>query len=173
MNIKRPLLFAHLLSCAIPAPGLAADQNIYANQNYAYKVGIPSNVTIETDPAPAPQHGFAVTLGKGRSISVDASYDSTFLGSVEAAIRGRADDDSISGQMKPVTCNIGGLAGERIHAEVNGQKIDLAVAYRPNGQNIAIIYTFELDTDHASDSEDERLFQEILDNFSVTSLEDK
>jgi len=168
--IKKSLLIVQILSWATPALALAAGQNIYANQNYAYKIAVPSNITIETDPPPSPQHGFAVTLGKGRSISVDASYDSTFLGSVEAAIRGRADDDGIPSQIKPVTCNIGGLAGERIHAEVNGQKIDLAVAYRPNGQNIAIIYTFELDTGNESDSEDERLFQEILSNFSLTPL---
>ena len=168
--IRKSLFVAIAISCAAPALAFATAENIYKNQNYAYKISVPRDVTIETDPPPSPQHGFAITLGKGRSLSVDASYDSTFLGSVEAAIRSRADDDSISKKINPVTCNIGGLAGERIHAEVNGQKIDLAVAYRPNGQNIAIIYTFELDTNNESGAEDERLFQKILTNFSLTSL---
>jgi hypothetical protein len=173
MIAKKFLILIQLVFCGVPTIALAAGQNIYINQNYGYRISVPGTATIETDPPPAPQHGFNIVLGKERAISVDASYDSTFLGSTEAAIHDRAGDDGIPNPIKPIKCRIGGLKGERIHAEVNGKNIDLAVAYRPDRQNSSIIYTFELDTNNQTSAEDERLFRKILEKFSLTPLTDK
>ncbi len=63
-----------------------------------------------------------------------------------------------------------GLDAERIQALVNGKRIDLAVAYRPNGNDVAIIYTFELDTDATHQARDEMFFNEVLSGFSLLNF---
>jgi len=151
---------------AFAGPAIAS----YINQNYGFAIAVPSGLAIATDPPPAPQHGFQIILGQGRDISVDASFDSMFLGSAESAMQDRAADDSISGRIKPLKRSLAGLDAERIQAAVSGQRIDLAVAYRPNGNDVAIIYTFELDTDATHQAQDEPVFDEILKSFLLRTL---
>ena len=142
---RTAILLATFAMTANPTLAFAGPANAdYINQTYGYDVAIPASLKIATDPPPAPQHGFQIVLGPGKDISVDASFDSTFLGSAASAIQDRAADDGVSAQIEPAKQLIRGLDAERENALVSGQRIDLAVAYRPNGNDVAIIYTFEL-----------------------------
>ncbi len=140
------------------------------NQNYGYAVDIPAGLEVSTDRPPAPQHGFQIILGQGRVISVDASFDSTFLGSAESAFQDRAADDRIFPKIEPTKHPLAGLDTQRVETLVNAKKIELAVAYRPNGNDVAIIYTFELDTDAAHQTRGEPVFNDILKGFSLINL---
>jgi hypothetical protein len=47
----------------------------YVNEDYGFSVQIPKGMIGSNAPAPAPNHGFGIDLGKGSSVWVDASYE--------------------------------------------------------------------------------------------------
>jgi len=47
----------------------------YVNEDYGFSVRIPKGMIGSNAPAPAPNHGFGIDLGKGSSVWVDASYE--------------------------------------------------------------------------------------------------
>src|SRR5438128_1264121 len=77
---------------ALPVQQHRRIEGTYLNLDYGYSATVPNGLFGDNLAPPAPQHGFGIDInGKsGGSILVDASYDSLFLGSVDAAANDQA-----------------------------------------------------------------------------------
>jgi hypothetical protein len=142
----------------------------YANSTYGFTVTIPSHLSTTTAPPPAPQHGIAVTLSPAGHAWIDGSYDARFLGSASAALRDLATDESVAGATPIQAVKVSGLAAARLRYTRDSKVAVRVIAFRPRSSDVAIIYTFGLDTDDQHAKRDEMMFDRILRSFTLLPL---
>ena len=143
----------------------------YVNQTYGYAVVTPPGVAVQTDPPPSPQHGFDVTLGPGRIIMVDGSYDAGLWGSAEAAARQYIGFAGLRPGLKLGKWKLSLLPAASAAGQAENRITEIVTAYRRRDwEGDSVIYTFVLQTDPAHRLGDEREFDEILAGFRVTVL---
>ena len=66
--MMRPALAATLWVVPTGMPADAA--TVYSNYDYDFAVVVPDGLAVKRDEPPSPNHGFGVTLGKGRKLSL-------------------------------------------------------------------------------------------------------
>ncbi len=119
---------------------------------------------------PSPNHGFSVYLGPGRSIEVDASFDSGLLGSTSAV----ADDAAsvVQGAQDSKTPEtLGNRAAERVVQNWPGGDRRRVIVTRwddAGGAGDAIVFTLTLETTVADYEHDLRTFDAVLESFRFT-----
>jgi len=130
-----------LLSLAIlgfKVPGGAT----YENVDYGYWVTIPTGIIADCIQPPGPNHGFVVispALGDA-SVWVDASYDATYLGMLDAVVEDQLREvDRRSATITPTS--LGGLQARHLaYTAADGQTVELTVATRRQ-RDIGVIFT--------------------------------
>jgi hypothetical protein len=170
----RLALFIACFCASIVASGIALATGVanqrYSSQTYGFSVEIPPHLNTETTPPPAPQHGIAITLSSAGHVWIDASYDASFLGSATAALRDLAADESVTPPPPLDAMRLSGLAAARLHYTRDGKVAVRVIAFRPRSGEVAILYTFGLDTDNQHAGQDERTFDLILRSFVLLPL---
>jgi hypothetical protein len=170
----RLALFLACFCAGIAASGTAsasaaADQR-YSNQTYGFSVEIPPHLDTTTTPPPAPQHGIAVTLSPAGHVWIDASYDASFLGSASAALRDLATEESVTPPPPLHAMRLSGLPAARLYYTRDGKVAVRVIAFRSRSGDVAILYTFALDTDNQHARQDEMTFDSILRSFLLLPL---
>jgi hypothetical protein len=156
---------------AYGAPDKAAQK--YTNANYGFALTIPADLSMMIAPPPAPQHGVSLVLSAGGHMWVDASYDASFVGSAMAALRTLAMDQGAVLRAPMQTAKLAGLEAARLNDTQKDTLSARLVAYRPQGHETAIIYTFGLDTDAQNARHDAAIFNMIVHSFSLLPLSSK
>ncbi len=137
----------------------------YANENYGYAIITPTGQTAWMNSPPAPNHGVRIFLGPRRSIEVDATFDSTLLGSTTAA----ADDAVSSWPSKDATKHqtaMGGQPAEQVMVTGPGDRSRVVVVqWSGQDQHDAIVFTVSLETTVSAAGQDMRTFEAVVASF--------
>lgn len=115
----------------------------YVNEDYGFSVRIPKGMIGSNAPAPAPNHGFGIDLGKGSSVWVDASYEIN------------------PHQFGRMNARLGDLKAER---KVFRQFHQSVVA-RGYDRGSPIIYTIQCNTTAEHQAEALRVFNQLVKSF--------
>jgi hypothetical protein len=54
------------VACIVLTDVGSAAATIYSNLDYGFAVVVPDSLAVERDEPPRPDHGFSITLGRGR-----------------------------------------------------------------------------------------------------------
>ncbi|NJO14520.1 MAG: hypothetical protein HC877_01855 [Thioploca sp.] len=168
-NLLR-IILCLLIAVSINFDYVSAADTKYLNPEYGFSVMLPeSSVRHESQP-PAPQHGVAIDLHSGGRIWIDGSYDVSFQGSARAALKQILKEadvklTNLTKQMKVAHLEAVGTSYSK--AQLVSTRV---VAYRARSKEIAIIYTFGLDTTRTKQREDDKLFQKIIRSFCTMPL---
>ena len=153
-------VLVHLLLLILPFQSSGDDVVVkgrYSNYDYAYSVNIPKGLTGYRAAAPAPNHGFGITLSEQpkSSVWVDASYNAAFWKSFDDAIQahiGYINDRGVNAKLeRKERATIAGLPAIRFVIEYqakdsNEQMIDETIlAFRKGPGGVGIVYILELD----------------------------
>ena len=122
----------------------------YTNVDYGYSVVIPDGLVGENDPAPAPNHGFGITLSSGTNLWVDASYE------------------AVPYEFGRFNGRLGRLKAERKTWTDTDQGIEhfhQSIVARGFDRRSPIIFTIQLDTTAEHRAEATRAFDALVKSF--------
>lgn len=142
----------------------------YSNPEYGFSILIPEVASRSESKPPAPQHGVAIGLPSGGRMWIDGSYDTSFHGSAEAALKQLLEDEGANTTRplrKTKVANLAAAGASYSKAKTISTRV---VAYRPRDRDIAVIYTFGLDTTRAKENRDKMLFEKIVRSFVMSPL---
>ena len=137
----------------------------YVNNNYGYSVRLPDGQVAWMNAAPSPNHGFRIFLGPRRSIEVDASFDSAFLGSA-SAVADDAAESLPSGKSVKSDDELGGKHAVRELVEGPEERRRIILAnWVEVEKDDDINYEISLETTKPSFEQDERVFASVAKSF--------
>ena len=137
----------------------------YVNNNYGYSVRLPDGQVAWMNAAPSPNHGFRIFLGPRRSIEVDASFDSAFLGSA-SAVADDAAESLPSGKSVKSDDELGGKHAVRVVVEGPDERRRIILAnWVEVEKDDDINYEISLETTKPSFEQDERVFASVAKSF--------
>jgi hypothetical protein len=155
--------------CIIIAAVPVAAATVYANDEYAFVVTVPDALTLERDEPPAPDHGFRITLGLSRAISVFAEYDVLSEASAKIALRHWLSYDHWIGNAAIHPTRLAEMPAASA-AVCRGKRCAYRlVAFRAESR-AAVLYHLDLDTDPSHASRDRALFQTVCRGFALRPL---
>ena len=159
-----------LITAGIGFDCTAAADTKYSNPEYGFSVLLPESVTRHESQPPVPQHGVAFDLPSGGRIWIDGSYDASFQGSARAALSQILRDagGSITSPIKRTkVANLQAVSASYSKAQTVSTRV---VAYRSRSKDIAVIYTFGLDTTRTGQRQGNKMFQKIIKSFCTMPL---
>ncbi|RPJ51066.1 MAG: hypothetical protein EHM23_34565 [Acidobacteria bacterium] len=154
----------------------------YSNFDYAYRVALPQGLVGFRDPAPAPNHGFGVTLKEGAYLWVDASYNSPLWDSLDAAADARLESrwEEGFGGVKQIERNptrLGSLKAVRLvlgYVDKTGtamaEELILAMRAPKVKGEVKIIYTIGVRVPESHRDAVEGVLQQFVRGFQLQPL---
>lgn len=162
--------------------GLIHIKGRYSNYDYAYSVLIPKGLIGLMSPPPFPNHGFGIDLSKPQRsyLWVDASYGDAPEGkSFDDAIKDNLDfvkGDGVTDIVlsQKISTNLSRLRAVRfvIHYKASGIAMvrETVLAFRKNGDDVAIVYSINLRTPTSRYSKDRRVIDELQKTWRLKPL---
>jgi hypothetical protein len=148
MHVALALLAALQLAAATPADTVVV--GTYRNIDYGFSVTLPNGVQGTMSAAPAPNHGFIVSVPGtvGATVSVTAYYNATLSSGLrDAAAEFVAPVPLEDPRLKRARAQLGGLTALRLVFTQGGaaeSKREVIMALRKQKGPVGILYTLEL-----------------------------